>query len=150
MVESEYIAIVFSILNRKPKIISYRLIYYFVFCCCIVISHQRFSPFPSTSVGGGGYWFCLHSSHRIKYTICVYLSWAFLYIIPWLRLSGISNVYLLIFMIPCNCKLNFFFNKSFNKLFKNYLKDKILNLILGLSHLNSFRTLYLNPCMTQL
>jgi len=31
------------------------------------------------------HWVCLHSSHRLQYTICVYLSWALLYIVPWYR-----------------------------------------------------------------
>jgi len=30
-----------------------------------------------------GHWVCLHSSHSVQYIICVYLSWAFLYIVPW-------------------------------------------------------------------
>ena len=34
-----------------------------------------------------GHWVCLHSSHSVQYTICVYLSRAFLYIVPWCTLA---------------------------------------------------------------
>ena len=34
-----------------------------------------------------GHWVCLHSSYSVQYIICAYLSWAFLYIVPWLELS---------------------------------------------------------------
>ena len=38
-----------------------------------------------------GHWVCLHSSHSVKYIICVYLSWAFLYIVPWFKFSYASS-----------------------------------------------------------
>ena len=40
-----------------------------------------------------GHWVCLHSSHRVQYTICVYLSWAFLDIVPCTRSSYQSLKY---------------------------------------------------------
>ena len=43
-------------------------------------------------------------------------------------------------MIPCNCKLISFFSKSYNKLSKDFIQSLRLNLTLGLSYLQSFRS----------
>ena len=47
-------AIVFSILIIEPKIICIRANFILTCFCWTVISHQSFSPFPSTSVGALG------------------------------------------------------------------------------------------------
>ena len=72
-------------ITKKPKIISIRsnLIDELGFCWT-VISHQSFSPFPSTSVRAQGLFVFLPQS--TQYTIWVHLRWAFLYIVPWTSL----------------------------------------------------------------
>ena len=72
-------------ITKKPKIISIRsnLINELGFCWT-VISHQSFSPFPSTSVRAQGLFVFLPQS--TQYTIWVHLRWAFLYIVPWTSL----------------------------------------------------------------
>ena len=59
-----------------------------------LISHQSFSSFPSTSVRALGLF--KHSSHSVQtqYTICVYLSWAFLYIFSWLSIHKSRQLWL--------------------------------------------------------
>ena len=53
------------------------------------------------------------------------------------RLYGIYTVCFLIFMIPCNCKLVFFFAKSSFKSLDYYIQGRILNLSLESTNIKS-------------